>query len=84
MDDADEGYASGCAGKCPPLPPGLLPLKVETCMNAALFELFCPCPHSRVSHHMLKLSQMISMLHSEVIRGVENGETGGFSFFFSV
>lgn len=79
-----KGMLLDVLGNVPPCPPGLLPLKVETRMNAALFELFCPCLHSRVSHHMLKLSQMISMLYSEVIRGVENGETGGFSFFFSV
>lgn len=79
-----KGMLLDVLGSAPPRHPCLLPLKVETCMNAALFELFYPCPHSRVSHHMLKLSQMISMLYSEVIRGVEKGETGGFSFLFSV
>jgi len=68
-----------------PLPVRALPLKMATNVNETFFELFCLCPQPRVSHHKLKLPQMIPVLHSAVIGDTAKGETGGgFTFEMSI
>lgn len=71
------------ASSSAPPPLRVPPLKMATNVNATFFELFCLCPRPHVSHHMLKLPQMILALHSEVIWGTEKGETGG-GFMFEM
>lgn len=81
--EAPAGWMLQQASPSAPPPPRTPPLKMATNVNATLFELFCLCPQPHVSHYVLRLLQTIPVLHSEVTRGTEKGETAG-SFMFEM